>query len=252
MKIFINHSNDSRVFGLTQALNHTDDLALWIPENPPIFDLLENHEADILILDDESIIKAHINFVKKEYPNIKIVRINGELDLDKKISDAIDLDISIPYLINEHLHIGGKVEEQFSTDLLIITDGLPEDEGDVLLRVIDTLGYKYRLKVYGNKTIKSPYYLGMLRQDEYKNVLASTKAMILFKEEWVYPCLANNIVPIGKNDKTAFTNIEELCILCEKVLNNQDSDIRAELSKVDLSSLTYTFFAEDLKRRLNV
>lgn len=266
MNIYISHSDNPKIIGLAQSMIGLENPFFWSTDNPPIFDLMEGEEdkkPDIMFLSTKDILKSKISIVKDYHPELKVVWLKeDESKLEKELYESLDLVIDLvnkdaetflAYLIN-HIHINGEKNSLYESDFVIFNDNL-DVNNTKFLQVCDSIGYNFRLKIYGPKQMRSPFYLGLPKPSDYKDIFKSNKAIILFDDRWFYTAIKNETIPLvfkqPKATKTwEFSTYTELHDLCQQIISSDAEKIKTELAKVDLSNKTYKDFYLNIKEKL--
>lgn len=221
MKILIQNSKDERVIGLGQSIKE-HQVNTFDPKIP-VYHLIENFSPDIIIFEENNDLKdSDIEYARQDYPNIKFVLIRDEphetiRNIKEELFDFIfhkssDLPDEIEHvsnikrrklkhLINEELVCGGEYKQEYETDFLLFTDYLDcpqgmEREYKRFLDHLNWLGDMHRLKIYGPIKIDSPYYLGNANKDDYKNIIASSKCILMYTNIWVESAYINGKLPL--------------------------------------------------------
>lgn len=221
MKILIQNSKDERVIGLGQSIKNHE--ILTFDSNIAVYNLIENFSPNIIIFEENNDLKdSDIEYARQDYPNVKFVLIRDEphktiRKIKEELFDFIfDKSSELPedmehlsngkrrklkYLVNEELVCGGEYKEEYETDFLLFTDyldcpqGMEQSHKDFLDH-LNWIGDKYRLKIYGPIKVNSPYYLGNPDKNEYKNMLASCKCLLMYTKIWVESAYINGKSPL--------------------------------------------------------
>jgi len=107
----------------------------------------------------------------------------------------------LKYLINKELVCNGEYKKEYETDFLLFTDHLDcpkgmEQEYKRFLDHLNWIGDTYSLKIYGPIKIDSPYYLGDADKNDYKHIIASSKAMLMHSSIWYESACINGKIPL--------------------------------------------------------
>lgn len=256
-KIFFSFVTNQKSIGIVQATEKLYGNVNFFNKQP-IFDFLQDNEPNVIFLNEGDYETNHIIYAKHEYPQVKFVLLksseekikNNPFDLVLHLNNKKDRWF-IPYLVNENF-TNGKTEEQYSTDILFITDQIEQSE--ITNKWISSLGEKYRLKAYGENKINNPYYLGRVLNQDYKNIFASTKLVLMLNDMWIYTSIVNNKIPIvfnkNKTEEFEFSDYSQLDQLCDDALSNFDTNLSKVKLKFDLSDKTYSNFTKKIFEEL--
>jgi hypothetical protein len=215
MKILIQNSQDERVIGLGQSIKNHE--ILTFDPNIAVYNLIENFNQDIVVFEEGSNLKdTDIEYAKHDYPDIKFVLIKDEpqetiRDIKEELFDFIfDKSTDLPedmehvgnpdrrklkYLVNEDLVCGGEYKYEYDSEFVLFTDHLLNQDKQ-FMDCLNWLGDTYRLKIYGPIKVDSPYYLGNPNKDEYKNIIASSKCIVMYTNVWFDSAYVNGKIPI--------------------------------------------------------
>ena len=270
MSIYIRTSSHPKVVGIAQALEKSvKDVFYWDPEQVKLFDLLEDVKPQAVFLQDAEVEDGYIKYAKQEYPRTSFVWFRNNIH-SKFDSTGIDLVIDLheggqydslsddkdylylPYLANTIAFSGGTFQKQYETDFLIFSDGIPDEYKEDIIKWLDALGSKYRIKIYGTEKLSLVYYLGRPMPDAYKDVIASCKAMIMWNDEWFYTTVLNNKIPIifQQNRGYNFSSYHGLEAVCYDILLDRES-LALNIDVVK-DRKTYLGFSDKIRRRLSL
>lgn len=215
MKILIQNSQDERVIGLGQSIKNHE--ILTFDPNIAVYNLIQNFNPDIIVFEEDDNLKdSDIEYAKHDYPDIKFVLIRDEphqriRNIKEELFDFIfDKSSDLPedmehvsnphrrklkYLINQDLVCNGHYKNEYDSEFVLFTDHL-ESEDREFMDCLNWLGDTYKLKIYGPIKVNSPYYLGNPNKDEYKDIIASSKCIVMYTNVWFDSAYANSKVPI--------------------------------------------------------
>jgi len=222
---------DQRILHLAESMEIVEQNSHWVDGTTPLFSLLEEKNPTIVFLNGTEN-PEHVRYAKKDFPATKFVVITDKAGVeydayDKVIhlSDKNTQGMYLDYLVNQW-HCDGTMNEVYQSDVLLITDG-HDVSNTYITRMIDSLGNKYKVKAYGNNRLPSLYYLGSVNRLEYKNLIASTKVVLMFNEEWFNTAISNGKAPLMWNNgnklwvglgEFEFANYEQLESVCGNLL----------------------------------
>lgn len=241
---------DQRIIHLAESMEIVEKNSHWVDNSTPLFALLEDKNPTIVFLNDMHN-PEHVKYAKHDYPSTKFVLITNKndvqydsYDLVVNLSDENTQGIYLDYLVNQW-HCDGTPDEVYETDILYLTDS-HDVSNQYINNMIDSIGNKYRLKAYGKKRLNSLYYLGDVHRLEYKNLIASTKIVLMFDKEWLKIAVANGKMPLVWNNSSQineceFSNYQELEDACASLLEKKIEKATSE---------TYTDFCVKLIEEL--
>jgi hypothetical protein len=228
MKILIQNSQDERVIGLGQSIKNHE--ILTFDPNIAVYNLIQNFNPDIIVFEEDDNLKdSDIEYAKHDYPDIKFVLIRDEphqriRNIKEELFDFIfDKSSDLPedmernphrrklkYLINQDLVCNGHYKNEYDSEFVLFTDHL-ESEDREFMDCLNWLGDTYKLKIYGPIKVNSPYYLGNPNKDEYKDIIASSKCIVMYTNVWFDSAYANSKVPIIFSNTTKdITNYQNI------------------------------------------
>ena len=220
----------------------------WVDPSTPLFALLEEIKPDVVFLNGSEN-PEHVKYAKHDYPDVKFILVS-EQSVDSDVYDKIiylseiekDNGVYLDFLVNEW-HCNGEEIENYKTDILFISDGY--EKSDFVEEALNSLGDKFTLKIYGRERVDSIYYLGGVNRLEYKNLIASSKIVVMFDREWLHTIMNNGKVPlvynVKKTNQCEFSNYDELVSACEELMD-------MSMEKTDLK--TYTEFCKEIIEEL--
>lgn len=225
---------DHKIIHLAESMNRIGCTSNWVNYDVPLFQLLNEVNPEVLFCHDDQHSSGHLALAKRDFPNTKLVLLSSQLSkTEEKNYDAVvylssthsNEPLYLDYLINEN-HIDGTHKKEFETDILFITDGI-DSNNQYARSSLDSIGNKFKLKMYGENNLKSIYYLGGIHRSLYKDVIASSRAVILFNDEWKNTVLAVGKIPIVYRQKMTnqfeFSNYKELEEACDRVFSTSPS-----------------------------
>jgi len=241
MKFCSYESNNPKITGLLRGLNALGHEILIKRANVPLFDIIHDMGPDVLLLP----INGEVEYIKKEYPNIKLVLLSDntttvntedyDLSIDIGTNATHDM-LHLGHLADDIIYGGGVHNPMYATEVLVLSDYL--NIGDkYVTHILNTLVKERQLKIYGSRQVPLPHYLGALLPTEYKHAIASAKCCLSVGEEWVQNSLINNTIPYYFNIKPS------LPLAYRKI---EDLDIGSDTDKESMGSIpikTYTEFA---------
>lgn len=215
MKILIQNSQDERVIGLGQSIKNHE--VLTFNANIAVYRLIEETKPNVIIFEEDNNLKdSDIEYAKHDYPDIKFVLIRDEpqqtiRNIKEELFDFIfDKSTDLPeamehvsgpnrrklkYLVNEDLVCGGEYKYEYDSEFVLFTDHLSNQDKQ-FMDCLNWLGDTYKLKIYGPIKVDSPYYLGNANKDEYKNIIQSSKCVVMYTNVWFDSAYANGKFPI--------------------------------------------------------
>jgi len=231
MSSFFTRNNHPKIVGLVQAIGEIEEDSYFLSPNVSMFDLMEEKRPRSLFLSDEDFDIKVLKYIKGDFPDVKLIWFKGDKEIeDDSIFDLVvslndnKADTFCGYLVNDIENVNGKPHKRFDCDFVYFN--FEEDQETLSKRIqwLNIVGEKYRLKIYGKK-IDSYYYLGIPEDGHYKDILASTKAQIMFDDVWLYTAIYNNVTPLSfrknKERSNEFSNINELMDACEGVMSDR-------------------------------
>ena len=216
--IFIYRNQSSRITGLAEAL--MDNANVNFVAQISLFDLLENYKPSIVFLNDDTCPHEHVSYAKNDFPDTKFILVTEnnenptEYDLVIHLKDSTQR-VYLDYLANDKFfteEVPEKLREKFKSDVLYISDEYESNE--VLRNTLKSLSEKYVVKAYGKNAVECPSYLGACERNQYKNIIGSTKFMLLFDQKLLNTAMFCNKIPLvySANPKTPyeFSNYSQL------------------------------------------
>tara|TARA_R100001163_G_scaffold1295_2_gene1964 strand:+ start:40201 stop:40965 length:765 start_codon:yes stop_codon:yes gene_type:complete len=248
--IFFSSSSHPKIMGVAQGMQGNAKESRWFENSLPIFDLLEAEKPDLVFFKDNDYPLQHIEYAKKDFPNTKF-GLFTELEEDHEFFD-ITINILnenhrnyLPYLANTY-YSGGKKNEIYETDILMISNNV-NLENETLLKWIFSIATKYRMKIYGENKVQCPYYLGNVGIESFKDLIASTKIMIMLNEEWLQTALLNDKVPLlfsnNPSNHCEFSTYSQLDELCNLHINH-------DMESTKITPKTYLDFCNKILEEL--
>ena len=254
MSIYVTRTNDPKVMGVAHAIEQVIGEAFFFDLNiTSMFDFMETKKPKLVLLEAKDIPKAHIEYVKADYPNTKFILFtNGPYD-----NTVFDLVINtkdesnewyLPNLVDTVLSCDGAEVDHLKCDFAIFTDSL-DAENAILKEWLEILGQEFNLKLFGSKKIDCTYYAGGVQQENIKNIFKSIKGLIMVEDSNVGNCLANSVAPImysfTKDGEYDWDNLKTLRDICGKVLKDNKSSYGEPAG-------TYIDFVKRIKEGLGI
>lgn len=255
MSIYVTRTDDPKIMGVAHAIEKVIGEAFFFDLNTvSMFDFMERKKPKLVLLEAKDIPKAHIEYVKADYPDTKFVLfangsypIRGPFDLVINTKDK-DHEWYLPSLVDTVLCSNGDYSQHLACDFAMFTDHIDPDN-QILKEWLEILGQEFSLKLFGNKKIDCSYYAGQLQQDNVKHLYKSIKGLLMVEDSNVENCLANSVAPIKysftKDGEYDWDNLKTLGDICGRVLkDNKDS--------YGETSGTYIEFVERIKEGLGI
>ncbi len=245
MNIFIKHIKHPKILGIINALKETNHNIIQWDNNTDIFNIFEYKNPDIIFISEKDI--NLIDYIRYDYPNVKIYLFknsNDTYEVDKEINIVDNAsDNFIEYLFDEKLYSNGIENHKYKCDFLIISDNI-SNEQNYILDICSGIGSNFNTKIYGLNKVNSVYYLGIPERNEYKNIIASCKAMIMFDDEWFYTALFNNKIPLIYDKDPMhhfqFNNYNQLFQMCDYISKSNDVN-----SNLNIKNKTYSYYIKE-------
>ena len=217
MKIIVEQKDDDRVIGLARALGQ--GVVLWNEQVASCIEVVNHVQPDVFLTFQAGIIP----YLKNELPELKVVLAN------ETHPDA-DLQIDLTeYLADQNKFGGGTIQPRF------LCQGVILDSAEN--KVVGKLGAGALVRWFGHYDTDSPYYLGMLAEDEYRDAIASAKYLLAFSRRYINAAGANGCVPILVHE----VGVERALEIMKK---NETTDLTEYATK------TYDHFAARLLEEL--
>lgn len=209
---------------LTAAFTVVGENAIfWWQNNKPVFDMMHEHEPDILICEGSQLTNSMV-VALTAFEHTKLVLINPMDKVNKKCQlervspgrifscytktpkiEIPGLEVIKPYANTAQIR-GGTYVEELSSDILIYTDNDSIVDYKVLATVTQSL-YNFQVKIFGKNRINIPYYLGELSYKDMSNAIASAKIAIDFGDHYM-DFAANKLYTFTHFDNPVWANVD--------------------------------------------
>lgn len=220
--ILIQNSNNIKIIGIYNAIKKLYKDIKIIKDIDSMYTAAKktNPKKILFYIDNQSNVKKILNTIsaiKSENQDIETTVFATE-QFDG-IDKFIDLN-TIPYLTDIPLYGNGEEREYFKSDIILLSDDIDTDNYDNFI-FIKLLTNKYNVKIFGDHKVPFVEYLGSIERDEYKNLFASAKYLVLLNSgHYINQAAINNCLPViyGKD----FDNKQTLL----NFLENDNSELR--------------------------
>ena len=211
MNIVISYNPDNIfIAGLTASLQATDDeIIAWLPEQKPVYDMIDEAHPDILFMDAKCVTRAAITAIQ-ENPQIRLVlfglsffdKLKPELiclpdNIPDKIIENIDKEqlpyISLPLAANVAQYNRGQNKKEYHSDILYISNVDPTTNPLIMETLTAIHKEDLNLKICGKHKINLPEYLGRTTIQEECDFMASTNLAIDFDHYMLLNYIANKV-----------------------------------------------------------
>jgi hypothetical protein len=245
LKVLFYQSKNNKAICLSKSIIQSVKQFALI-QNTPIFDCLENYKPDIIFLNESDCKLEHIAYAKSDFPETKFVLLkesNNDLDPNIPFDMVIKLnneDKNKEFYLDNLAYEkwgGGSESEYFSSDILYISDDF--DGSPETTHLLQSIGEKYKLKIFGEKRVPCCFYLGKIREESYSEAVASTKIVLMFNDNLLKTALFCNKTPLvfskEPRNHCEFSTYEQLEDLCEL-------HIKSKMETMKLKIETYSDF----------
>jgi hypothetical protein len=195
------------------------EVVTWISKEKPVMDMFDETKPDILILSAEKLDMPELQIARSRYPNTKIVSV-GEVG-----GNVLSPDLSIghtgkpmpfpciPFFGGAMVGmIGSPVKEKYlGCDILCITDYIDVSNSDSIA-YLDFVCENYNTKIFGQKKVPFPNYLGILSPAQRSSALASASIYLdLDGHSWYDGAwLGMEVISVSDSSINFFNNIKDL------------------------------------------
>lgn len=182
----------------------------WIPEQKPIFDLLDETHPQILFCTSQMLTPIFIKAVQEynidvivvgptflDINNIKLVILPYQLP-EKIINNAVESLAYQSYIWTRSANVAQykncKYNELYSSDILYISDTDITQKSyisNILLKIIGQ--QKYKVKICGTFRIPVNEYIGVPNLQEICALMGSAKIVLDFDNNTIYDCAIGQV-----------------------------------------------------------
>lgn len=191
-------------------------------------------KPDIILLRSESITSEVVAFADKN--NAKIIAFGGQpkkcdLLVTTESIEEVDNVLFDKILANPIDVMNAEEKEHLKTKISIFT-GPSTDEF-----LVTTLAMNYPVRIYGNKKINHPKYLGQVTQEQRNNILKSSEYIIDFGTYDFQDAILLDAYPIiyTKNETPdpidSFSSLDTMIEQLENILDKDNTDKLSKLKE---------------------
>lgn len=197
MNIVVLHTiNDHRLIGLYNALEDARHKIIFTNDHKKVLNLVEENSAGMVISPISSSFTKYIDYLDEKINKVGIA--TEECDTSK-YSVSINLFNKkdpnfLDFLADDIVFRYGIIRPQFKTKLVHLSIDPVTTVQQLFL--LDHLGHKYDLKIYGPHKINSVFYMGKIVPQEYKDAIASADICLMFNRAMYQNAIMNNTLPL--------------------------------------------------------
>lgn len=212
MKLYIEQADNFYTFCIIQALLHLNIPHQVYMKNIPLFDFVTKENPDVLLLTDTPTNLRDVQFLKKEFPNLKIILLKIHYNhIQNSGNYFIIIDQQSLIRSCSFFYFNSEVKKQYKTNIIYI-NGNPHLE-PYIINILNAIGYNTSLKIYGAK-IPSPYYVGEPPIHEYKHILRSANGLLIYNNlEWTHNAVMNDCKPLQLDLQNPSSTIENMNVM---------------------------------------